>query len=76
MTDYRREEFETDRLADMVARGRPRVTTLPDTANDIPLNDALATVQREAEKIDQWCECLEQHVQPCGACGTPPSRRE
>lgn len=35
-----------DNLADIVAKQRPRVTVLPDTANDIPINEAVAACQR------------------------------
>ncbi len=46
MTDYILAEIETDDLADAVARERERVTALPDEANDIPINEAVATCAR------------------------------
>jgi hypothetical protein len=51
MTDYIYAEIETDRLSDIVAHQRERVTVLPDEANDIPINEAVAACQRISTEL-------------------------
>lgn len=39
------------------------------TTNDIPLEDALATIRKVAAQYAfDDCECAQQHLRPCGMC--------
>lgn len=40
------------------------------TTDDIPLEDALATIRKVAAQYAfDDCECAQQHLRPCGMCG-------
>jgi len=50
-----------------------------DDPQPIPDAEAVEIVKRLADKqradLEAVCECAQQGAQPCGTCGTPPTRR-